>query len=636
MTLFRRLFIIAILCVFAAGCSDSSSPNSVFEEPAVVPDTSGDSGGDEPETPVDESESEEEAPAEEPMATILVTPSLGLINGAEVSVTQADGTAIEGAVGTLDTTGTVSISHDGSYDGPILVTITGTEAATYFDEAAGANLPMGSDVTIRAFAPSPLTEIGVTILTELAAQVMDDVEGTISADTVNSVNNAVREALAPDLPDILIPPAIVSEENLTAQSLTTIDADTYALRLAALANIAAGDEAPAVSILQQLAADLEDGDIDGEGVVGPLSDLDYTAETFESLFANALNLAASTLADADLVAAAGSLSVSLDANVLEEVIAAGVGLAQAVVDLINPPTDGAESEGDSAGEGEGEAESEGEGEGEGEGESEGETDSEDDSGGGNETPIEVPDVDISGNYDLTISGEIITFGIATAFDLVIENIIAPSPSDTAEITQVIEDTVGGVSGITNLQITIINNREDRITFDVSFTAQQSGVEVTMNLQYDYVPSGTSSDSSGDSGSSNEGLPAGSDSGTGSEEAIAALGQVCFFGGEPEAVSIPTFLTAQTWELRFTSAQPGAPYAEDDVHTFLFSSSGRLFVDDVEIANTPVICNGNEREAIWKDTTNNLIYSVSDLTGSFNEVNVGRGDDGGFLGQFIEN
>ncbi len=610
MTLLRQFLIIATLCAFAAGCSDSSSPNNVFDEPAVVPDTSGDSGGDAAEEPVDDGAAEEEAPTEEPMATILVTPSLGLINGAEVSVTQADGTSIEGAIGTLDATGTVSITHDGSYDGPILVTITGTDTATYFDEAAGTNLPMGSDVTIRAFAPSPLTEIGVTILTELAAQVMDDVEGTISADTVNSVNNAVREALAPDLPDILTPPAIVSEENLTAQSLTTNDADTYALRLAALANMAAGDEAPAVSILQQLAADLADGDIDGEGADGPLSDLDYTAETFESLFANAIDLAASTLANTDLVSAAGSLSVSLDANVLEEVIAAGVGLAQAVVDLISPPAE--DSEGDSAGEGE----------------------SDGDSGNGADTPIEVPDVDISGNYDLTITGEIITFGVAAEFGLTIENIVAPSPSDTGEITQVIEDTVSGVSGITDLQITIVNNTEERITFDVSFTAQQGGVEVTMNLRYDYVPAGGSEPAGGNDSSDDS--SGGSDSGTSTEEAIAALGQVCFFGGEPEAVSIPTFLTANTWELTFTSAQTGAPYAEGDVHTFLFSSSGRLFIDNVEVADTPVICNGNEREAIWKDTTNNLIYSVSDLTGSFNEVNVGRGDDGGFLGQFVQN
>lgn len=617
----RHLLLVVLLAFFAAGCSDSSSPDRVFDAPVTTPDASGDDSGGEAEPPAEDPPAEdppaedppaedppaEDPPTEEPAASIVVTPSLGLISGAEVSVTQADGTVIEGATGTLNAEGVVTINHDGSYDGPILVTITGTDSATYFDEAAGTNLPMGSDVTLRAFAPSAVAEVGVTILTELAAQLIDDIEGAATAADVNAVNDAIRMTLAPDLPDILTPPTLVSETNLTAQALGTADADTYALRLAALANMAADDEAPAVSILQQLAADLADGDIDGEGASGPIADLDYTADTFESLFANAMSLAASTLADADLMAAVGSFSITLDANVIESVIAAGVGLPASVSDLING---GSDDDADSGGG----------------------DDSSDDSG---DTPVvDVPDVDISGDYDLTISGEIITFGIGTAFDVVIQNILAPSPSDTSEITQVIEDTIEGVSGITNLQITIINNTTDRITFEVSFEATQGGVTVTMNLLYDYVPSGGSSggDSSGDGSSGDN--SSGDDSG--SEGDIAALGQICFFGGEPEAVSIPQFLTANTWDLTFSEVQAGAPYADGEVRTFLFSSSGGLFIDNVQVASTPVICNGNEREAIWKDTTNNLIYSVSDLTGSFNEVNVGRGDDGGFLGQFLEN
>jgi hypothetical protein len=589
MTLLRHIFLLLILGVFAAGYSDSSSPNSVFEGSNEVPESSGDDGAaEEPveEEPVEEEPAEEEPAEEEPAAEILVTPSLGLISGADVTVTRADGTAIEGATGTLDANGVVTITHDGSYDGPILVTVTGNDSATYFDEAAGANLPMGSDVTIRAFAPSPVTEIGVTILTELAAQVMDDVEGAITADTVSSVNDAVRNSLAPDLPDILTPPALVSEENLTAQSLGTSDADSYALRLAALANMAAGDDAPAVSILQQLAADLADGDIDGEGEDGPLSDLEYTAENFDSLFAAAVDLAASTLADADLMAATGTFTVTLDANVLEDVIAAGVGLPDSVVDLINGSD-----------------------------------------GGDSENPVEVP-VDISGDYYLTISGEIVTFGVGAAFEVTIQNILAPSPSDTAEITQVIEDTVEGVSGITNLQITIINNTADRIAFDVSFDAQQSGVTVQMNLRYDYVPAGTTAEDSGD---------APTDDSTGSADAVSIdeLGLVCFVG-EPTAATIPSSI-AGVYHLNYSQANSGGPYSDGELVHFTVGEDGTLDINRQTVLTTPVLCGGNEQEATWKDLDTGLIYSLSSLTNGFNEINLGdaSGSSIQFLGQFHE-
>ncbi len=583
-----RNFFLLILITLVVGCVDSSSPGRAFVDTTPPPASEGDGGaGDEGAGDGDGDAGDgDETPTEPVQESILITPSLGLINGADVTVTQADGTPIEGASGTLDATGTVTIEHDGAYTGPIVVTVTGNDSATYFDESAGTNLPMGSDISLRAYAPSPLTSVGVTILTELAAQVMDSVEGAITAETVASVNDTIRMTLAPDVPDILTAPVIVSEDNITAQSLGTDDAGVYALRLAALANMAADDAAPAISILNQLAADLSDGDIDGEDINGPIADLDYAGDTFSSLFQAAADLAAATLADADLMSTASGFQISLDANVLEELISAGIALSDEASDILNPG-----------------------------------------SGGGDGGVV-----DISGDYDLTISGEIVTFGIGTSFGLTIENIVAPSPSDTEEVRQVILDTVAGVSGITSLSVTIINNSADQITFDVSLEAQQSGVAVTMNLRYDYVPAGSGgSDAGGDTGGSD------GDSGDagGSAGDIAALGEVCLFGGEAVAATLPAFLTASTWTLEYFEANPGAPYTADEVRTFVFSSSGRLFVDDVQIADTPVFCNGNEREAIWKDLENNLIYSVSDLSGNFNEVNVNSADGGTFLGQFTE-
>jgi len=558
------------ILLFIAGCGGGSS----FDLPPATAETpeqsGGDGGGSDPVV---------EEPAQ---INVQIVASLGLINGADVLITTSDGTAIEGASGALDQTGTVIVTHDGSYTGPILVTVTGNDSATYFDESAGTTLPMGSDIVLRAFAPTFQDAIGVTILTELAAQILDGVNGAVDAAAVTAANTAIKETLAPDVADILTPPTVVGEDNITAQALTNSDAGRYALRLAALASMAAGNEAPALSILAQLAADLADGDIDGSGATGAIADLDYEAGTFSSLFAAAVQLAASTLADADLVAAAGSFSVTLDANVLQSVIDAGVTLPDSVAELISGGIDAG-------------------------------------TGGGGA---------ITGDFDLTITGEIVTFGVGTSFEVAIKNIAAPSPSDTTEITQLIEETVAGVSNITNLQITVINNTADRITFEVTMEASQSGVSVTLNLNYDYVPAGTTpSDSTGGDPVSNSG-----GSTTGDLSSAAACST---FSGAATAATVPGFLSAEVRNLTYNEIAAGGPYSNGDTAEFVFSSSGLLFIDNVEVASGPVLCNGNEREAIWLDTNNGVIYSVSDLTSSFNEVNINNADTGGFLGQFSQ-
>ncbi len=107
-----------------------------------------------------------------------------------------------------------------------------------------------------------------------------------------------------------------------------------------------------------------------------------------------------------------------------------------------------------------------------------------DAGSGSGVDVDIP----AGNDDLTITGQIITFGVGASFEARIKGIPAPSPSDTAAVSQVIEETVAGLSNIANLSITIINNSSERVTFDVNFTAQPSGVEVRVELRYDDLPS----------------------------------------------------------------------------------------------------------------------------------------------------
>ncbi len=101
------------------------------------------------------------------------------------------------------------------------------------------------------------------------------------------------------------------------------------------------------------------------------------------------------------------------------------------------------------------------------------------------------DVDITGDFDLTIDGTIATVvgGFATPpvdFSVVINDIVAPDPTDTDEVTSIITETLDNVEGVQDLEVIVTNNTASRITFTVSFSAIQNGVTVNMELEYDYV------------------------------------------------------------------------------------------------------------------------------------------------------
>ncbi len=593
--IFSRSLIISLLLLLGAcgGGSGGFTPPTVT--PPAPPPTDTGGSGDGGETPVEE--------------TISIVASLGLIKNADVTVSTSDGTAIGSATSGED--GTVSITHDGSYTGPVLVTVSGNDTATYFDEAKGLDLPLPIGSSIRAYAPSPLASIGVTILTELAAQLVANLEGAVTADDITAINESVRANFAPDVSDILLPPVLVSADNFNAQALVDDEASKYALRIAALAGLASGTESPALAILNQLSSDLADGDIDGLGVNGALSGLSYTVSDFAGLFQNALQLAASTLAGSDLLPKVADFKITTSANFLQSLLDQGLKLKSGVADLINPPQTGGGSDSGSGG-----------------------------STGGN---TGTGGVDISGNYDLTLSGQVITFGVGSNFELVIKGIVAPSPNDTAAVTKAIEESVAGVSNITNLTITVVTNTTDRITFDVSLDAQQSGVSIQLKLRYDYVKVGGSSGSGGTTGSggTDSGTGSGTDTGTGTGSSgavsIADLGKICFFGGEPSAItSLPSYLTDGVLNLNYHQNAAGAPYGDGELAHFFIGTDLTLDINRQVKMTTPVLCGSNEHEAIWKDLNANLLYSVTDLITGFNEINVNSGVDGKFLGQFRKN
>jgi hypothetical protein len=146
--------------------------------------------------------------------------------------------------------------------------------------------------------PAPRDTAGVSILTELATRLVE-AGGTFDADAIEAANETIRAALAPEVADLLTPPTLVDGETGPGD-LDDSDAGRLAARLGALAALADGDATPALTILQQLADDVADGTIDGQGEDGALEGLAYDPATFEDDFVTALRDFAAAFGDDDL------------------------------------------------------------------------------------------------------------------------------------------------------------------------------------------------------------------------------------------------------------------------------------------------------------------------------------------------
>jgi len=131
------------------------------------------------------------------------------------------------------------------------------------------------------------SQLGVTALTEAALRRAEALAGGAGSNLTLAQIAEARAQIqsAFGVADIFLAPALVDELADMAR-LGSTAADQYALRLAALAEIAAAElgnaEAnPALRMAQALAADLADGKIDGNGVAG---DLPYDVASFAAQF----------------------------------------------------------------------------------------------------------------------------------------------------------------------------------------------------------------------------------------------------------------------------------------------------------------------------------------------------------------
>lgn len=245
-------------------------------------------------------------PQPDPVATqeIVVAPSLGRINRGIARAFAVNGNPLGDAV-TLGDDGTATLEIPATHDEPLMIEVTGSDDADYFDEAANTTLPLPADQRLRALLPGPRDSVGVSILTELAVILAEATGEDIDLELIEIANERIRAALAEDVEDLLTPPVIV-DGSTTAGDLDDDDAGRLAARLGALAMLADGDAAPALTILRQLTEDVADGTIDGMGPQGAIEGLAYSPATFAADFLAAIQAFAAAFGTEELQARAAS------------------------------------------------------------------------------------------------------------------------------------------------------------------------------------------------------------------------------------------------------------------------------------------------------------------------------------------
>lgn len=230
-----------------------------------------------------------------PASTALsITPSLGMVRNATVQVRNSSNVVV--GTGSTDANGQATVTATGS--GPFVIEVLGDANAEYFDESTGTFLPFRAPDALRAIAPTGVTSIGVTGLTDMAHALWDANDVPLSNANINAANGAILSALGslPALSSILTPPNPLSAPP-TPGSLSNTAADAYAAILAGLADLGAGAASPALEAIEQMRLDIADGALDGAEDGTPIAGLLYSggfAATFRNRVDNRINTLGNT------------------------------------------------------------------------------------------------------------------------------------------------------------------------------------------------------------------------------------------------------------------------------------------------------------------------------------------------------
>ncbi|KID57000.1 hypothetical protein JF50_14115 [Pseudoalteromonas luteoviolacea] len=399
--------------------------------------------------------------------TVTVTPSLGLIKNADVQLlTLANKQVVEGATGSTGDDGTATITVPSGTTGPFIIEVKPTSESEYFDESKGQFLPLPSTTTLRAVMASLQNQVGVTTLTEIAANSIISAN-VVDATSVNAVNEQIKNALAPALDSILQAPQLVSEN--VAGSINNDQAGIYATTLAGLAKLGSSQDNPAIAILNSLKADFLDNVLDGKVGDQVFENPVYNAETFVSdlssqisAYANSFGVEALS-ADVNGIFSLDDIKKTLEG--LEEILK-DLNLDDISFDFIP----GGLIPG-------------------------GDDDDDDDQGSDDIVPT------------LTITGTSTTAGISVNLpEIKLENIPAPNPEDLGEIEKEIKTQIES-QGITvsNFSFQLVSADESKLVVSVQYTISTQGVTSTSDLTYTWTP-GYSGDSDDDSDDSSDMLP----------------------------------------------------------------------------------------------------------------------------------
>lgn len=211
----------------------------------------------------------------------------GQFRGARVTAWRlADGRLIGSAL-TDDATGMVTIRPGRTYNGALLVEISGTATATYYEEGRKEFVPFPADRKIRVIVPAISRNVGATPFTEAAYRLLT--EGSTAERAPNpqqptqaqirAANERVRAILNQQFPSLLAVdditrlPFIKSPAVEGQRSLRNDPRGRYGVVNGAFSKQAAlfnGDRrTPTLDATRHLSEDLLDGQLDGRNQTNP-------------------------------------------------------------------------------------------------------------------------------------------------------------------------------------------------------------------------------------------------------------------------------------------------------------------------------------------------------------------------------
>lgn len=194
---------------------------------------------------------------------VTVTPSLGQFStGCSVELRKGSGEVLGSA--SIGANGTAIIKVTG-YTDAVIATVKGASGCTYFDEASGTDKPFGADKKLSAVLPSVDQQVGINVLTHIAATKVLDTGGSAlaagqTADTIKLENTTVGNIF--QVTRITTPPTLLNKDS--GKVLDDSEAGKLAAKLAALAQVASALATPVsiADLATALADDLKDGTLD--------------------------------------------------------------------------------------------------------------------------------------------------------------------------------------------------------------------------------------------------------------------------------------------------------------------------------------------------------------------------------------